>query len=170
MLRVWEIDFGAGRQIQRPLPRVADDSDDLTRAVKRNQTLSDRVFSGKEAARERLVDHDSGGALRRIAFAERAAFQQRNADGVEVIWGDGLPLRLRVIGPIHIRASLDPETAGRGAVSGHGQIIDDAHPLYAWQRGDLLFDRAQKIAALLKPPPLAVFALGIGRGGAAWVI
>jgi len=55
------------------------------------ETLADGVLAGPVVARERFVDDDDGGSLGCIALVEKAAAQQRNAEGLEVVAGYLVP-------------------------------------------------------------------------------
>jgi hypothetical protein len=78
-----------GRFLVEPTDfHVADNADNLARELlvgPYGDPLANRVFAGKDTARDTLVDDDDGRSLRRVAVGERAPGFDGNAHCLEVV-------------------------------------------------------------------------------------
>ena len=104
-----EIHRRLGGSNERRVLQVADDADDLELRVgrhhqpahradeanARDDDLADWILVGPLSPGERIVDDDDARRVDRVARVENATFQQRHADAAEVVFVDGLMLRLR---------------------------------------------------------------------------
>ena len=84
--REWAIHFWDGRLIEAGVFRIGHDADDgFGRFRELVDLLADGVFVGEERFDEGLVDD---GGVGRVGGGEQAAFQQWDAEGFEIAWGD----------------------------------------------------------------------------------
>ena len=88
VLRIGNIDLRVRLRVEPIRVDIADDADDLARELfvaPHGQPFTDRVFSGEDAAGERLVDEDDGRSLRRVTLREVASGFNRDTHRPEVV-------------------------------------------------------------------------------------